>query len=229
MKSAMRKCQYCDKGKPGSKSINIDTDKILYSKDNKGYYHYDCFIKELTEKKRHPLDISEAVVLADFYYNETLETKKFALDRDRLVNWIFNSFNISYLSKGFYTKLDEINCGTYKGLKNGIENSDLLEIFKKMENKIHNTLGEMIRKGNDFSPEGKVNYALAMVLANYDSYLRWKIKQKKNQVENNELIKNMEEKNKINIDEAVARNNNIRKNNQENDEINISDMLDELF
>ena len=80
-----------------------------------------------------------------------------------------------------------------------------------------------IVKGNTFDNLGRFNYDLAVILAKYDSFKKWKLKQ---QIHEADINKQKEEENKISVDYTKIPTD-IKV--QREDEVDISDILDDIF
>ena len=225
MKEILRKCKVCDAVR--TKTINIDKDKFIYYKGS--YYHYDCFIKHIEGKEK--LIYEEAKKLADKMVIKTSESKTVnsLIDRDRLTYWIYENYNINVLSPLFFQKLKQINDGTFAMRINApITYYDLLQIFKKMKTYLDKINYRNERKGKKIDIFKRIDYDLAIVINNYDEYLKWKQKQKAEEIENAKIKDDINLKKNIQIDNISSLQ---KKENQDskNKEINIADILDEVF
>jgi len=225
MKEILRKCYVCDKQK--QKSINVDTDKFIYH--NNAYFHYDCFIKHKLKEKTNKLSREEIVVIADkmVFNTRTLKTVSESIDRDRLVYWLYENYNISVLPSLFFIKLKAINDGTFsKGVNVPISCYDLLQIFIKMKSYLDKVNNKNERNGKRIDLNQRVNYDLAIVINNYDNYLKWRQKQKTEVIEKQEIQEEVKLKNSIPINSIIAT---YKDKDNKNEEINIADILDEVF
>lgn len=151
------------------------------------------------------------------------ENTKNKLDTDRTnfedyIKFIYNTD----LPKVLYIKLSKIVNGTYKGLKEGISYEDLLHMFKSKQQLLDKTYQQNIAKGMEFKKNiDRLNYDLAIIINKYDSYKKWKEKQRIIQSEINNQIK--KDKEEIKIDYSKINNKN------ENNDINIIDILDDIY
>jgi len=225
MKEILRKCKICDK--PKTKTIKLETEKFIYYQQS--YYHYDCFIKFQTEKKL--LEFNEAKELADDMVIKTIESDyvNSLIDRDRLTYWIYNNYNLTVLPVLFFQKIKQINDGTFAVRINApISYYDLLQIFKKMKTYLDKVNNNNERKGKKIDLLRRIDYDLAIVINNYDEYLKWKQKQKTEEIEKKIIKDDIVLKNDMQFNNTISLMQ--RKNtNDYNDEINISDILDEVF
>jgi len=225
MKEILRKCKICDK--PKTKTIKLETEKFIYYQNS--YYHYDCFIKFQTGKKLLTLD--KAKELADEMVIKTIESDyvNSLIDRDRLTYWIYDNYNLTVLPVLFFQKIKQINDGTFAVRINApISYYDLLQIFKKMKTYLDKVNNNNERKGKKIDLLRRIDYDLAIVINNYDEYLKWKQKQKTEEIEKKIIKDDILLKNDMKFNNTISLMQ--RKNtNNHNDEINISDILDEVF
>ena len=223
MKEILRKCKVCDK--PKTKTINLEVDKFIFYQQS--YYHYDCFIKFQTDKKCLTLD--NAIKLANEMVIKTTKSDyvNSLIDRDRLTYWIYDNYNLTVLPALFFQKTKQINDGTFSMRINApISYYDLLQIFKKMKTYLDKVNNNNERKGKKIDVIRRIDYDLAIVINNYDEYLKWKQKQKTEDIVKTEIKNDLVLKNDININTITS----LQRNNQkENEEINIADILDEVF
>lgn len=217
----LRKCKYCDSKK--DKTINVDVDKYIYSSAN--FYHYECFIKALTEKNKYTPD--KVQNLADIQFKKTLTNQSVQqnIDKDRLFYWLYDNYNIKVLSNYVYTKIANITDGTFsKRIISPISYSDLLCIFKRMKKTLDKEYLKNKQKGKEFDAVGRINYDLAIVINNYDKYLEWKEKNRGRSLQKEEVINDIKTMHQSNI---VTEH---KKNKEVNGKmINISDIIDDCF
>ena len=225
MKEILRKCKVCDK--PKTKTINLEVDKFIFYQQS--YYHYDCFIKFQTDKKCLTLD--NAIKLANEMVIKTTKSDyvNSLIDRDRLTYWIYDNYNLTVLPVLFFQKIKQINDGTFAVRINApISYYDLLQIFKKMKTYLDKVNNNNERKGKKIDLLRRIDYDLAIVINNYDEYLKWKQKQKTEEIEKKIIKDDIVLKNDMQFNNTISLMQ--RKNtNNHNDEINISDILDEVF
>lgn len=116
---------------------------------------------------------------------------------DNLIKYFTSIYNISYYPTWFYSKLAQINNGTYKGMSDGIPYEDLLDMFKKKQGYLDKVAYNKSKNSNEITGISRINYDLAILISKYDEYLAWKNKQKI--IENTIELKN-EKENEIKID-----------------------------
>jgi hypothetical protein len=229
MKDILRKCSYCDD--KGVKTIKIGESKFLYY--NGKYYHYECFIEYKNKHNEYNLTQEQLIKMADelVLKTKTIKSVRESIDRDRLTYWLYDNYNISVLPNLFFQKLKKINDGTYSDkIIVPISCYELLQIFKKLKSYLDKINSNNERKGKGIPLSQRVNYDLAIVLNNYDEYVKWKQKQKTEDIEKIKLQEEIKSKNCIQINNiTTVQKNNIQQKNDNNEEINIADILDEVF
>lgn len=154
--------------------------------------------------------------------NELKEKEK--QSKEIFVEYIKNIYDMT-ITGYMYIKLANINSGKYKGLKEGISYDDLFYMFKSKYNELTKIYQNNIAKGFNFkSNADRFNYDLAIIINKYDSYKRWKEKQKiiQSEVE----IQLNKDKEELKIDYSKISNNNKKENNNTYD---IADILDDLY
>lgn len=154
--------------------------------------------------------------------NELKEKEK--QSKEMFVEYIKNIYDMT-ITGYMYIKLANINSGKYKGLKEGISYDDLFYMFKSKYNELTKIYQNNIAKGFNFkSNADRFNYDLAIIINKYDSYKRWKEKQKiiQSEVE----IQLNKDKEELKIDYSKISNNNKKENNNTYD---IADILDDLY
>lgn len=227
MKEILRKCHVCDDTR--CKTINIDKDKFIYYK--KRYYHYDCFIKNMNENNKDNLSEDQIITIANEMVLKTpkLKVVQESIDRDRLTYWLYNNYNISVLPNTFFIKIQQINKGTFSNRVNvPISCYDLLQIFKKMKTYLDKVNNNNERKGKKIDISQRVNYDLSIVISNYDEYIKWKQKQKTENIENTQLQEEIKSQRSIQTNNIINVHKHINKQN-DNEEVNIVELLDEVF
>ncbi len=171
----IRKCHECHE------KIILEKDPFILDKEI--YRHYDCFIKYLLNKKRNKVNKDEAIKIADSKKEESRLLVKSIIAKNHLYQWIQRSYNIVTLPSCFFTKMDAVFNGTYKGMAIGIPPEDLLDMWERKWKDLCNTYAWNIAKGKIIDDVGRINYDLAIILSKSTSYYKWKEKQKKNNLE----------------------------------------------
>ena len=204
----VRKCKYCEK--------DVDISKEEFIKFNSVFYHANCFIEKQMNKKRGAWTLEqcheELNKFKEFEQKKTHE--KFV--KDSLIEFLTNQYNISFFPKYFYTKMQSIYDGTYKGLQKPIPPEHLLEMWQTKSNYLNKINS---KKPKPLEGLNLINYDLAILLAKYDKFLEWKENQKQEQEQIKARIK--EKNNSIKYKAFV-------KTQSKHDSNDLSDMLDEI-
>jgi hypothetical protein len=209
-----RKCFVC------KQLVSLNNDNFIPYKDK--YYHYDCYIQERTSKRTKTTK-EEWIKLA----NELVETGKQQVNeiikKECLYKWLQHSYNVVVIPNYFFIKMTSIFDGTYKGLSKGIPPEDLLDMWKQKKSELDKISDFNNRKGNYIDSVGRLQYDLAIILSKYDSYIKWKEKQKVLENEQQEIIK-VNTVNKIDFNKISK-----TVDNAQNKEKSIYDIIDEVF
>lgn len=115
-----------------------------------------------------------------------MKTVKDKYRESEFINWIYDTYEISYLSRYFLNELEGVLQGTYKNLKRAIPLEDLWELWEKSVidlRKIHDTKK---RQGNEISLNSQPLYDLAIIVSRYDAFLSEKEKNKQLQEQRND-------------------------------------------
>ena len=174
------------------------------------------------------MEFNEAKELADDMVIKTIESDyvNSLIDRDRLTYWIYNNYNLTVLPVLFFQKIKQINDGTFAVRINApISYYDLLQIFKKMKTYLDKVNNNNERKGKKIDVIRRIDYDLAIVINNYDEYLKWKQKQKTEEIEKKIIKDDIVLKNDMQFNNTIS----LMQRKNTNNEINISDILDEVF
>jgi hypothetical protein len=174
-----RKCKHC-------KELIVleDYGFILYKES---YYHYDCFVKSLVEKKKGGISEEEAKGIAEGLKEEGREATKDIIARNHLFTWVQKKYDLVVMPSYIYTKFDAIFKGEYKGMTRPIPPDDLLDIWERKWNDLSGLYNWNANKGKTMDATGRINYDIAVILAKSNSYYAWKDTQK----QKDESIKEM--------------------------------------
>ena len=216
-----RKCGCCGEDLYINKQ-NID-DAIYYDKKT---YHSRCFInicqKRIANKRA---DVSAKWTLA---YNNIDAVKKdtylhlaVAIEQDEIFEFIKDTYDLTTIPTTVWQKLNNIYNGTFKGMSVGISPSDLLDMWKRKIDMLNGIAKNNEIKGIHMQPDQRLSYDLSILVNKYDSYLRWKEKQKILEAE-----KETEKSQNI-VSQSIGYTN-ISKNNKA-DTDDISDLVDDIF
>lgn len=225
----------------------IDNTNDMFSISGIGKVHIECWRKRLLEKYKNNtqkvhtemeklIEKKRKKELKDIDKEKEEQIKKqHGLDRSKFFDYIIETYDIS-LPKYTITKISNINNGTQEGLKEGISYEDLLYMFKSKQKDLINIYQNNIKKGNSFRDNvQRFHYDLAVIVGKYDSYKKWKEKQKLNEIEQDNSKTQIEEQSKQkevfqNIyntqqGEKQSKQNKVKTEN----EYNLEDMVDDLY
>ena len=219
-----RKCGCCGEYLYINKN-NID-DAIYYDKKT---YHSSCFInicKKRSANKR--VDISEKW---NWVYNHIKSIKNDTylhfidlIEKDEVYQFIKEAYDLTIIPTTVWQKLSNIYEGTFKGMSVGIPPSDLLDMWKRKIDMLNGIAKKNETKGIHMQPDQRLNYDLSILVNKYDSYLRWKEKQRILEAENKKKIEESKTSTNQNIICAKSNEGNL---NQKNDDM--SDLVDDIF
>ena len=186
----------------------IDNTNDMFSISGIGKVHIECWRKRLLEKYKNNtqkvhtemeklIEKKRKKELKDIDKEKEEQIKKqHGLDRSKFFDYIIETYDIS-LPKYTITKISNINNGTQEGLKEGISYEDLLYMFKSKQKDLINIYQNNIKKGNSFRDNvQRFHYDLAVIVGKYDSYKKWKEKQKLNEIEQDNSKTQIEEQSK---------------------------------
>ena len=219
-----RKCAKC------KKSIKIDIndikDVVYY---NNSYYHIDCFYTRakycIERKTSTALAWQNALNNITQYTDEASDKLWHWYWRDKLNEWLLNNYNIADVPKSFFTTVEDIENGTYRHRRcKSIPIKDMIELWMWQQQELNR-----IAKSNKIKHTGPQNdndrlvYDLAIVLRKYPDFLKWRDRQKANEVAAVQEVKRP----RINYSSLEKQ---VLEKQKETEGLgDISDLLDELF
>lgn len=229
----MRKCQCC------GKQFNILEND--YIRNSKGVIELECYkrsrrengipenileletleLLKITKEEKEKMVKDELEILKKKANSKKRESNR-KQNLNNLITYFKEIYCVTVFPKYFYTKLAQINNGTYKGVLNGIPYEDLLEMFKIKQKQLDKISFNKSRKGESIKGIQRINYDLAILINKYDEYLSWKNKQKV--LANQSVIDNKNEENEIKIDYSKI--NNTKK---EDKDIGIFDIVNDIY
>ena len=226
-----RKCRIC------GKNIFIERDRGSYICERGAFYHTDCFADSKKNQKRPWTDdllrafFDEAKAATDEKVDELL-SKKRKQDQNRelasiqqeervkLFDYIRDVYAPAVVPNGFYAKLNQLIAGNYYKFRGSIPPLELYDMWVQAKPRLDKIVAEKQAKGSDMKQ--RWNYDLAVLLAQYPSYLEWKQKQES-------LRSEINSETKQNLTEMVLKQRQMTpKQNQNESEIDISSIIDEI-
>ena len=171
------KCAYCCDGKERI-SVTDKNVKNFIKYDNKYFCSDECFMKFCNEKlsnkraKRSKWEkaLNDIKELHKKTYEEVLSP---AYYKDKLCWFLLEEYDVNSLPSYMYTKFDAITKGSYKLMKKGIPYNELLDMWQRKIKVFKKRKGR-----NQYEPLQLMNYDLEILLSKYDSYKKWKEKEK---------------------------------------------------
>lgn len=217
----LRKCGGCSDVIEISRNNITD---ILYYKNK--YYHSKCFC-EIAEKrsKAKRSTAAEWQTALDNLWELEADTKKMlesAWIKDDLNEWILNHYNITTVPSRFWQILADLERGTYKGKKcKSVTMETLLGAWKWGQKKLDSISrsNKMNHKG-PASDDARIMYDLAILVQKVPVFLAYKNKQKAEEIERQNSIKE-----NIKVDYSKIKS--ITNNSSGLDDIN--DLLEDLI
>lgn len=189
-----------------------------FMKVNGNAFHYNCFVEYATNRSRKRLSLIEAMGLVEEYKEKEMQNR----NRAKFLSYISKEYGIVFFPKTTFIKLSSIQNGTFKGMFCSISYAELYEMFVMMKNYLIKTRMKMDSRGRGI--EGGLNsfnYDLAIVLNNYDKYLKYKEEQKKTKITTKEIRENIIQHDDNKIEVCASKKAKI--------ETSIVDEIDEFF
>lgn len=138
--------------------------------------------------------------------------------RLRFTDWLYRTYEVSFLPKYFFINLDKVYKGTYKNLNKPVPVEDLWDMWQRKLPYLMKVYDKNVRSGKTMDGIARISYDMAIVLSKYDSYLSWKENQQRIQAEQQERDKEIQY---AKLTKPVS-------SSADKDEINLSDILDEI-
>lgn len=152
---------------------------------------------------------------------KTDTTKKERSIKLQFTDWLYREYDVSFLPKQFFINLDKVYKGTYKNLSKPVPLEDLWDMWQKKMPYLLKLHDKNKRSGKDMDGMCRIYYDMSVVLAKYDSYLKWKEEQKLAQVEEKDKAKSID----IRLDKIT---NLISNNDNNSNTLDIDSILDEI-
>lgn len=234
MAKQTRKCKIC------GKEFNII--KNDYVKFRNGFCEIKCFIKhkrnkgivediiQLELEELLKITKEEKRIRSEKELEETkkkIKAKSKEINRkenhNKLVNYFIDTYSIRVIPQYFYSKLAQINNGTFKGIAKGIPYNHLYEMFKIKQSELDRIANNCKKKGNELVGVNRLNYDLAVIVSKYDGYLQWKQKQ---EILEAEAVKQKQEEKEAKVNykyiEKVSK-------SSHDDDLSICDLVDDIY
>lgn len=186
-----RKCREC------KNTIVLENDEFTVEKEM--YYHLNCYVKFISSKKNNKLSEEEIRSRASCLREESKDKIREIIAKNHLYKFLQRSYDIITIPSCFFTKMDAVFDGTYKGMTQGICAEDILDMWERKWDELYRTYTYNISRGKKLDDLGRLNYDLAIILSKASSYYRWKETQK----EKEEKIKELSTERKIDYSAIV--------------------------
>lgn len=212
-----KKCEGC------KQSIVIDVDNIkdVVLFKNK-YYHKDCFIEVCNRKsqnKRCSPDWKVALENLNKYERDAVVKTSYTANKDKLNRWLLEHYNIIAVPGTFWTLLDSVHKGEYKGKSKAL---DILTIYKLWVWGQRNL--DNIAKQNKMRHTGpqrdsdRLRYDLAILISKYPLFVE---EQERLRAKQAEVSRNL---NQTKIDYSK-----LSRKTKDDDVDDLLDLLNEIF
>lgn len=222
--SVIRTCDEC------KNKINIDrsniNDFIYY---NKKYYHIDCFVNMCNRKAKNKRYGAKWENVLSNINDIKLSSNKFLKDvlyKDLIYEFIINNYDVNIVPNKVFTKLDAFYTGTFKGMSISMSPEDLYDMWTKKINYLNNLNIKNIKANKIINGADRINYDLSVLLSKYDSYLKWKEKEKIKAEEIKEVCENATN---YTSNKSIIANAKVKHQEEEHDIEDIDTILDEIF
>lgn len=137
----------------------------------------------------------------------------------QLTDFIFEAYNVTFLPKHFYMKLQSIYKGELNNMSEPIPVDDLLYMWKSKMDYLNKTYEYNKEHGKDMVGIQRISYDLAILLNKYDSYKRWKEKQNAIHEQQKKTVEEHKQS------KAIQK---IQPKSQHQEDDNIDDIIDEI-
>lgn len=238
MKKIKKKCYFC------SEDIDVAENEHELVYYDKHYYHKYCFIQWCHATKHPSMKRTIALENLERYLKEgediVLELlKKRGIDKhniekisentDKYISqWFDQSDLCGFLKEEYnitklpWVKIKEVIDGNSKKIDVPIPANELLDMWNRKIDFIRSLNQKLVSESDkEINPNQLILYDLAVLVNKYDSYLRWKEKQKILEAEKENVITQ-------NIVKQSIGYSNTQKNNH-TDTDDITDLVDDIF
>jgi hypothetical protein len=222
-----RICCECKNKKLENYTMKIDRDNLhKVIKFEGAFYHYDCFV-DVCKRKSKRTNASPKWGLAletlDDIKKDTAKLLGEELTKYEIFQFMLEHYDIKVVPSKIFQKLEDIYHGRWKGLGCCIPPEDILDMWNRKMDFLIKTRMNNITLGKEMDAAQQINYDISVLINKYDSYLKWKernkiIEQETNKV-HTEILKT------VDLDKLSK----ITQNHQKEEEDDMDALLDELF
>lgn len=243
MNTIRKKCYFC------KKDIELHKDSREAVKYDNHFYHKDCFIdwcnatKKPSKKRQFALKSMEAYItettgeinrLYEKRKCDTTSLKKYSFEaKEYIMDKFFEVELCAFLREAYgikklpWQKIYKTLMGETDKCDFEIPMEDILDMWKRKMDFLNKQNQKLIKRNGEIDGSNLIMYDLAILINKYDSYCKWKEKQKLFETENQQKEEN------ILIDTFGITNvvENDTKNTEENSELddNLLDLVDDIF
>lgn len=243
MNTIRKKCYFCQK------DIELHKDSREAVKYDNHFYHKDCFIdwcnatKKPSKKRQFALKNMETYItettgeinrLYEKRKCDTTSLKKYSFEaKEYIMDKFFEVELCAFLREAYgikklpWQKIYKTLMGKTDKCDFEIPMEDILDMWKRKMDFLNKQNQRLIKRNGEIDGSNLIMYDLAILINKYDSYCKWKEKQKLFETENQQKEEN------ILIDTFGITNvvENDIKNTEENSELddNLLDLVDDIF
>jgi len=170
----IRKCHLC------KENVILESDKFIVYKNDE-YYHYDCFITFMNNKKKDKLSSEEIHELAKKLQQQSFDKTKDIINKNHLYKYLQKRYDIVYLPSFVFVKFNSVFEGTYKNLSEPVCVEDLLDMWERKESYLDKQYQWKLSKGESMDGIGRMWYDLSVLMSRVGSYKKWKDEQRANE------------------------------------------------
>lgn len=168
-----RKCKQC----AGAITLNPKNQgEIVYYQS--AWFHRDCFEQMCQEHiindPAHKRKYKTALAQIDRHTLSAMEKMCEICNKDNVYQHIVRNYNLSFVPKDIFVRLDAVYTGRLPGLVKPIPPQDLLDMWRRKQRYLNDVYTRNINSGKYMSGSARVKYDLAILCAKYQSYLDWK-------------------------------------------------------
>ena len=217
-----RKCTVCEKNITIKNKENLG--HILRYKGK--YYHTECFVALAESRVAKNNSYSASWQAALNNVDALIEDARLAITvkvntkTDPLNDYLRINYDVDSFSSRFWSIISDIGNGIYKHRRcETISCDTLLDMWKSYQRELNDINKRNKMKGNNIEGESRANYDLAILMGKYREYIKRKVKQEAEIIE-----QQRRQKESVKIDYSK-----IKSEHKSSGLDDISDLLDEMF
>lgn len=138
---------------------------------DKKCYHNSCFIEAAKAHRR-----GKYVEALEHYPKLQEESKQHLTDiyiKDALYCFLLQYYGLTVIPVYFWKKLADLNNGRYVNVSVAIPYTHLYDMWRRKRNQLNKLADTNKAKGKEMTGEQRLHYDLAVLINQYDSYLRF--------------------------------------------------------